>query len=128
VILRRILFALMAATAFCAAAGVTVFGLAFALYALVEPCLGRAGAAATVAGATVALMLLAGLAMRGAGRKAKPADPYATSFIDRGIAFVREKPILAIAGALGAGLMAIRNPKYLGAVLRAFLEGKPPKR
>ena len=33
---------------------------------------------------------------------------------------------LAGAAAIGAGLLAVRNPKYLGEVLRSFLDGRPP--
>ena len=46
VILRRLILALAGAAAFAASAAVFILALAFALYALIEPELGRAGAAA----------------------------------------------------------------------------------
>ena len=129
-IFRRILLALIAAAIFATAAAVDVVGLAFALYALVEPRWGRAGAAATVALAAAALVTVAGLMTAWAGRR-KPSKAPATlgaGLVDRVFAFFRQKPVVAASAAIGAGIMAVRNPKYLGAVLRAFVEGaSPPK-
>ena len=129
-IFRRVLLALMAAATFSVAAGVIVVALAFALYALAEPHLGRAGAAATVALTTAVLLGIAGLilALAGRGRRSRPASRLSGSILDRAIAFVREKPVVAASAAIGAGLMAVRNPKYLGEALRAFLETDPRAR
>ena len=129
-IFRRVLLALMAAATFSAAAAVIVVALAFALYALVEPSLGRAGAAATVALATAVLIGLAGLimALMGRGRRPRPASSVSGGVLERVIAFVSEKPFVAASAAIGAGLMAVRNPKYLGEALRAFLDTDPRKR
>ncbi len=129
-IFRRILMALIAAAMFAAGSAVAVVALAFALYAFVEPRLGRAGAAATVALATAALMVLGGLALAWAGRK-KPlkASPSTSGgLLERGLEFLQQKPIVAATAAVGVGIMAIRNPKYLGSVLRAFLDGQPPSK
>ena len=126
-IFRRVLLALIAASAFAAAAGVLVVALAFALYALVEPKFGAAGAAATVAGTTAGLMALGGLLIALAARPRKRvAPPAPEGVLERALAFIRQKPVLAGTAAVGAGLLAVRNPKYLGEVLRSFLDGKPP--
>ena len=124
-IFRRVLLALMAAATFAAASAVIVVALAFALYAFVEPYLGRAGAAATVALVTAILIGFAGLIMALAGRRKRPkANPALPGgFLERALAVVREKPIVAASAAIGAGLMASRNPKYLGEAIRAFLDG-----
>ena len=129
-IFRRILLELVAATMFSAAAGVIVVALAFALYALMEPYLGKAGAAATVALATAILTGLAGMimAMVGRNKRSRLASSLSGGVLERVIAFVRQKPIVAASAAIGAGLMATRNPKYLGEALRAFLEGDPKVR
>jgi hypothetical protein len=123
---RRLVLALAAAVAFAASAAVCVVALAFALYALVEPYLGRAGAAAVVAAAFALLMAL-GAAFAGAaakrGRDRRP-PVLAGRPMERFLRFVREKPVVAISAALGAGFLAIRNPRYLGAALRAFFEGR----
>jgi hypothetical protein len=126
VIFRRVLLALMAAVTFSVAAGVIVVALAFALYALAEPRLGRAGAAATVALTTGVLIGLAGVTMAVAGRARRPKTSAFGSggVLERAIAFVRQKPIVAASAAIGAGLMAVRNPKYLGEALRAFLDSE----
>jgi hypothetical protein len=66
-----------------------------------------------------------------AGSAAKPSKliPHGKDPMARIVNFIREKPVTAIAGALGVGFMAIRNPRYLGAAIRSFLEGRPvPKR
>jgi hypothetical protein len=126
VIFRRVLLALMAAATFAAAAAVIVVALAFALYAFVEPRLGRAGAAATVAFVVAILIGFAGMVMALAARGRRRSKATATlsgGILERAIAFVRQKPILAASAALGAGLMASRNPKYLGEAIRAFLDG-----
>jgi hypothetical protein len=57
-------------------------------------------------------------------RKTPAAAPR--SFLERGLDLVREKPVVAVSAALAAGFLAIRNPKYLGAAIRAFVEGRPP--
>jgi hypothetical protein len=125
VIFRRVLLALMAAATFSVAAGVIVVALAFALYALVEPYLGRAGAAGAVALATAVLTALAAMIMALAGRGKRVKTPAVSGgILERGIAFARQKPIVAASAAIGAGLMAARNPKYLGEALRAFLDGE----
>jgi len=114
--------ALMAAAVFSAAAAVAVFALAFTLYALVEPTLGRAGAAGTVAGVTALLIALGGVLLILSGRKPPPKPPVLTgNLLERALAFVRQRPVLAASAAIGAGFMAVRDPKYLGEVLRTFL-------
>ena len=67
---------------------------------------------------------------RSAGRPKTPKvvpkgkDPFA-----RIVNLVREQPVSAIAAAIAVGVLAIRNPRYLGVAARSFLEGRePPKR
>ena len=43
--------------------------------------------------------------------------------MDRVMEFVRSRPITAIGAALAAGLLVVRNPTYLGAAVRAFMNG-----
>lgn len=126
-IFRRLLLALMAAAAFSAGAAVAVVALAFALYALIEPHLGRAGAAASVALAVAGLMALGGAIMAWAGRRRRARLAVPAGLLEQAIAFVQQKPVIAASAAVGAGLMAIRNPKYLGEVLRSFFENNPRK-
>ena len=127
-ILRRILLALAGITALAVSAGVIVVALAFALYALVEPWTGRAGAGAVVAGAAAVLIALIGLLLSRMARppRRKPGEPQ--NIVERVAEFVRDKPVTAVAAAVAAGLLAVRNPKYLGAMIRAFVEGRPAPR
>jgi len=125
VIFRRVLFALTAAATLAAAAGVIVVALAFALYALTEPYLGRAGAAGAVALVTAFLIGLVGLvlAILGRERRSRVVAPPSGGVLERTVAFLSQRPVMSAAAALGAGLIAARNPKYLGEALRAFVQG-----
>ncbi len=124
--LRRLILALAAIAAFAASAAVCVVALAFALYALVEPYVGRAGAAAIVA--AVAALVIAGSALLiGVAAKAKRGRRTTApvgGVVERVTRFVRDKPVVAISAALAAGFLAVRNPRYLGAAVRAFFEGR----
>ena len=128
--LRRLLLGLIAVAALAASASVLVVALAFALYALVQPRLGPAGAAATVAGAAALLIGLLGMtiAMVARAKRPKPKPHSMGGVAERIFEMVSEKPLMAIAAALGAGFLAIRNPTYLGSAIRSFLEGRPPPR
>jgi hypothetical protein len=46
--------------------------------------------------------------------------------VDRIIDFVRSKPVTSVGAAIAAGILVVRNPGYLGAALRSFLEGADP--
>lgn len=125
-ILRRVLLLLAAAAALVAAVGVITIAIAFAIYAAFESMMGRAfAAAATAAVFAVAIGLTAlvlGL-MAQAGQRARAARRSDASLSDRIMDLVREKPFAAAGIAAAAGLVAIRNPRIIGAVLGAFLEG-----
>ena len=118
---------MIAVSAFSAAAAVGVVALAFAFYAVLEPWLGRAGAAATLASTTAVAMAVAGMIVAVAARpkRAPPTPQTAEGLIERALTFVKQRPVLSVSAALAAGLLAIRNPKYLGSALRAFVEGPP---
>jgi hypothetical protein len=128
VIFRRLLFLLAGATALAVSAGVFVVALAYALFALVKPYVGAAGAAAVVAGAAAVFIAIVGLVLANLGKppKRKPGEP--DSVVDAVIDFVRSKPVTAIAGAVAAGILAVRNPGYLGSLIRAFVEGREGSR
>jgi hypothetical protein len=131
-VFRRIVLALTAAAMLAAAGGVVVVALAFALYALVKPYVGPAGASGIVAGAA-SLFIGLGAAILYLSTRQKPSKelpPTARGLADRAMNFLREKPVMTISAAIGAGFLAVRNPRYLGAAARSFLEGRepPPRR
>lgn len=126
---RRILLAIAATAMFATAASVCVVALAFALYAGVEPYVGRAGASGVVAGTAALFIFILAMILSGAGRarpKPQPAAATPESLVERALQFVKDKPVVAIVAAVGVGVMAIRNPQYFGAAIRAFVEGRNP--
>lgn len=121
-ILKKVVLALIAVFATAAAAAVAVVAAAFALFALLREPLGPAGASAVVAG--VAALLVALGAVIAALMARPPRRRETDSFALRALDFAREKPVVAIAAAAAAGLIAMRNPKIMTAALTAFLAGK----
>jgi hypothetical protein len=124
VIFRRLLFLLAGAIALAVSAGIVVVALAFALYALATPYVGRAGAAAIVAVAAALLIGLIGFVLTRQGKAPKPKPGEPDTITDRIFDFVKAKPVTALAGAVAAGILAVRNPGYLGSMIRAFVEGR----
>jgi hypothetical protein len=125
VIFRRILFLLAGATMLSVSAGVIVVALAYALFALVRPYWGPAGASAAVAGAAALLIGLIGLTFAIMGRRPKKKkSAESESVTERVVEFVKSKPITSVVGAVAAGILAIRNPGYLGSAIRSFVEGR----
>jgi len=113
--------------ALAVSAGVFVVALAYGLFALVKPYVGSAGGAGIVAGAAALFIAIIAMILSAMGRpprRKKPSEPQ--TFIERATEFIRDKPVLAVAAALAAGLLAVRNPRYLGAALRSFVEGREP--
>jgi uncharacterized membrane protein len=126
VILRRVLLLIAAAAALMAATGVITIAIAFAVYAAFEPMIGRAYAAAATAGVFAAAIALTALVLgmlAQAGQRRRAASRSDASLTDRIMDLIREKPFAAAGIAAAAGLVAIRNPRIIGAVLGAFLEG-----
>lgn len=119
------LIAALAATA--AAAFVIIFAMAFGVYALLEPHLGRAGAAGCLILAFALVLALtaffASLQLRLPKPRRRQRDAEAQSLPERLIALVREKPYAAAGVAAAIGLLTTRNPRLIGAALRAFTEG-----
>jgi len=120
--LERTLMVIAAAAAIAAAAVVGVFALALALYALIEPFWGAAGAAAVVAGAAALVILAAGLvAARRASRGRQLAPAPEPGLGETVMAIVRKRPILSAGAAVGAGAFALLNPQLVAAILRAVM-------
>ena len=124
-ILRRLFFGLIATAALAVSAGVLVVALAYALFALAQPHVGSAGAAAVVAlaGAVLMGLLGLGLALLAKGPKRKPGaasqDPLQVL-----MALMRERPIVSTSALIAAALVAIRNPAIIASVVKAILDQK----
>lgn len=122
-ILKKALSLVAAVAALAAAAAVCVVAAAFALYALLRAFLGPAGAAAAIAGAAaVVALILFFVAYRGIKPKRVKAEDQGLS--GRLIELAREKPIIAAGAAVAAGLVLVRNPGVITAVVSAAMANR----
>ena len=126
-IMRRVIAGAAAAGAAEAAAAALVVALVYALFALFRTWVGPSGAAAGVA---LVIAILFGVALlvllRRSGGPPKPKRNEVVSGapLDRILAVARERPIVAAAAAISAGLIAIRNPALLTILTRTFVDPK----
>jgi hypothetical protein len=126
VIMRKILVAAAAIVVVGTAAGVAVVAAAYALFTSLESIVGPAWAEVVVAVAAVIVATL-GVVIGGLefGRhRPKAVEP---SLTDTVVKMARERPLAAAGAALAAGLIALKNPGVMGAVLSAFLASRPPR-
>lgn len=121
--LGRVLMIAAAMAAMAASAAAAVVALAFALYALLRGPLGPAGAAACVAAAAALTVGLAGLIVALTVRSSTRQAQRKTAALSRQLLdMVKEKPFAAGGVAVGAVLMALRNPQVIATVLRTVME------
>jgi hypothetical protein len=126
-ILKAVLKTAAAVAAVSAAVAASVAAAGFALYALLEPYLGRPGAAAIVALILALVAAVAALILTRGPRRGGRGDPDPEAgMAERLIDIARTKPILSAAAAIAAGLIAWRNPALVGIVATALL--KKPER
>ena len=124
--INKLLLIFAAAGAALAAGAVLVVSLLWALYALMrdQVDLSAAASGAVVAGAIALIFVIVALVFAiKAG--AKPKEP---PIVEKLKTLARERPILAAAAALAAGVFAVKNPKALMPLVLAFLEPKKPRR
>jgi hypothetical protein len=122
----KLLLIVAAAGATLAAAGVLIIALAYAEFALARDYLSQAGAAAVVA-ATIALIFVIialNLALR-ANWKPRKSEP---SLGEQAADFIKARPIVAVALALGGGFLALRNPALATSVVLGFLAPRDNKK
>ncbi len=126
-ILRRLILLAVVLAGLAVSAGVVVVGLTYSIYVLLEPGLGPAGAVGTMVAVVAALLGGASAALFALSRpKPVVAAPVAApspiaGLIDTLSDTVRERPIVVLLAAVGAGVLAIRNPRYLASAMRAFV-------
>jgi hypothetical protein len=111
------------------AAAVALVALAYALYAGLSPLVGPAWASAAVAGAAALVLLIGGLVFirkPGGGKRPVQDEGLAAKLIALG----RERPLVAAAFAIAAGVIAVRSPGLLTALISAVIarETAGPKR
>lgn len=136
-ILQRVMSGAAAAGAGAAAAAVIVVSVAFAIYAFAKDYVGAAGASAITA-AVFALALGIGMAVMrsraGAGRKSptqkrlKHPESAPRTLLERALDTAKERPFVAAAGAVAAGLLALRNPALVATVIGLINQPPRPRR
>jgi hypothetical protein len=124
-IVTRLLMGFVAIAAISASVVVAIFAAAFALFALVQPYVGSAGGGAVVAGVFALIALIVGLIAMPRRRRRRGEGPsgVAEDLMD----LVRDKPLASAGVALAAGIMAMRNPRVIGEVIRAFRSDRRKK-
>jgi hypothetical protein len=108
---------------------VTIFATAYAIYAGLEGPLGKAGAAAIVAGifGLLAGGALAFVALREKGPKDRDGDGQPDyTFVERVLEMAKERPLLSVAALVAGGVILFRNPAMVATIAAAFLD-RPKK-
>lgn len=121
-IMRRILFAAAGIALVAAAVVIAVVAAAQALFHALEAGLGNVAAYAVVAaaGAVVAVLAIAAGGLKPPHKK-PPPEPTLADTLSR---IARDRPLLSAGAALAAGIVALKNPSLVGAVLTSFLAGR----
>ncbi len=138
-ILQRVMSGAAAAGAAAAGGAVVTVSLAYALYAFAKTWLVPAASAAVVALTFAAVFgivaaVMAGRARGKAGKGGKAAKPLKhahdepRTLLERAMDTARERPVVAAAGALAAGLLALRNPTLVATVLGLINQPPRPRR
>lgn len=129
--IKRLQLLVLTTAALATAVGIALVSAAFAIYAVLVPALGQAGAAAVVSAIAAVIVGVCALFMRmeasdggGRSRRHEPEPGLA----DRLIQVAKDRPILAGGAALAAGLLALKNPQAAAGLVSAFLAGKAADR
>jgi hypothetical protein len=123
-VIKRLQLFILAAAALATAVGIALVAAAFAVYAVMRPVVGEAGAAAVVAAVAAVVVGVAALLMRmeaGGSQHRREPEP---SLADRVFQVARERPLVAGGAALAAGLLALKNPQAAAGLVSAFLAGR----
>jgi len=130
VIPRRLVLACILASAFGAAVTVSVVSGFLAALAALEPWAGVPGAVALIALALAACLALpAAFIAPGRSRTRQTSHPASGSeFLARVGVRIRERPFLTAGLGILALLLVLLNPRYLGAILRAYLHAGTSRR
>lgn len=128
----RLLLAVCGAAALAAASSIFVVALALALFSVLEPVIGPAGAAAAVAAACLVVLAFTGLTLLllagGRGHRLPPdaSDDLGASLLE----LASRRPLLALFGAAAAtalGVAALRNPRAASGLVSFVLGLRRPR-
>lgn len=121
----KALSSLIGITIICAAAALAVFAGGFALYAVVLPVVGPAGAAAVVAGVAALVVMLAGVIRVMRAHEREREALLARQELAHGLpepirGLMQDHPLTAVAVTVLGGVVAARNPRIIREVIRAL--------
>lgn len=105
-----------------AAAGVIVVALSYALFAFARESLTPAASAAVVALAFAVILGLVGLILLLKSHVVRPK--HEPTLVEKATEFVREKPLIALVGVLGASFLAVRNPALVMTLVAGMMAPK----
>jgi hypothetical protein len=114
------------------ASAVFVVALCLALYAVMEPTLGAAGAAAAVAGVCLLILVVAGLTLLtfAGSKRRRPIGDRDRDVGSDLLELARRRPIFALFGALAAtaaGVTALRNPRLAAGIISSLMGVRRPR-
>ena len=124
-ILRRLIILATLIAGLAVSASVVLVALVYAVHSLLTPYLGAAGATALMVALVAGVLGAASAALFALSRpktvvvKAAPPSPL-SQVVEVLADTVRERPVVVVLAAIGAGVLAVRNPAYLASALRAF--------
>lgn len=126
-IVRKLVFGVIALGLLSASASTAVFAAAFAVYALLRGVLTPPGAAGAVillvaVIAAVAALILMNVAKILPVKPARRPPAGGDGAADLLVGLVKQRPFVAGGVGLAAGLLALANPKIITAVLKAFTD------
>ncbi len=118
---RRLLLAIIAVGALVSSLAAVVFCVGLALYALVEPHVGPAGAAAVIFASVAAVIAVAGsiavLVLRPAPSTRASAGGTAS---ERLLVFVKARPVVSVCAGAALAALAIARPRAAAVAVRAL--------
>jgi uncharacterized membrane protein len=130
-IVGRTIAAVTAAVALATATMLCIAAAACALFWVLEPLVGRAGAAALLAGVLALIVAIAVLiAVSKTGHHPHHAPQSGRTdfaFVDRIIDMAKDRPLLSVGAAIAAGLIALRNPALVATIVAAFMDRPKPR-
>lgn len=135
-IVQKVMRTAVTAATVVAAVLVAIVAGAYAVFSLLQPVVGSAGASAIVAGAAALIAGVVALVVAGKGgdhhvhahSSGHDAGPLDASLLERLMGLAKDKPVLAAAAGLAAGVFLLRNPVLFAALTKAFVDLKQPPR
>jgi hypothetical protein len=125
--LGRILQLAATVVAFAAATVICLVAACYALFALLAPHLGAAGASAVVCGVSGLLVLLLALALKHRAARRPRRGKEDDGPLAQALVLARRRPLIATAVGVAGAVLLLRNPTLISALVSAALAGRASK-